>query len=576
MIEIEVTYDGRTIPLQCNLNENMKEIFIKFCSKAIVDINSIYFIYNGNVINDNSSLELIINQFDKERKKMTILSVSKDEQINKEKKRENDSFVKAEQVICPKCGEISKINIKDYIINLYGCKNNHSTENILLENFEETQKIDESKIICGDCNAKNKKNAYHKLFYFCWHCKINLCPLCKETHKKDHYIEDYNMKNYICPDHGDNYYSYCQTCDKNLCIGCENEHLNHNKINFGTILPKKNELNNHLIELNNYIEDFKKEVNLLKEKLNFIVDNMDNYFRLVKDIYNSWNIKKRNFEILNNISEIKTYSFYVEQKLKIINTDTDIISKFKNIINIFNLIKNNYKNEEKNIINNKTEIIKNDFNSICNSNNYKNVNSNNIIYDQNENNSSNDIFINETSNNRKYFNDKNLENNIYNAPKEKKYNNETLENTKNNINKEEVKENMKQNNIKENKIYIEKRESKKQNKLNESTEKIKEAKTYNMQEEIKNYNNQKEIKCDFESKESLKEIVHTLEQKGNENYQKSKNNNKGQIHLIFIFNDNIYELDIEKNKTIENMVKSLKKRYKIFKKKILWFALKRI
>ena len=348
MIEVQVTYEGRVIPLQCNGHQNMKDIFLKFCTKAILDINSIYFVYNGNIINEESHLEAILNQIDKGRKKITILAFPKEEQINRRKEGENKSLVKAEQIICPKCGEISHINIKDYIINIYGCKNNHSTENILLENFEETQKIDEAKIICNKCNTQNKKNAYNRLFYFCWNCKLNLCPLCKEAHDKSHYIEDYNMKNYICPEHGDNYYSYCQVCNKNICSGCENDHINHDRITFGIMLPKKEDLNNQLIELNNYIKEFKNEINLLKEQLNYIVENMEHYLRLVEDIYNSYNIKKKNYEVLKNINQIKYNNICVGQELEIIKSDNEIIQKFKNIINIFYKMKNKFISKETN------------------------------------------------------------------------------------------------------------------------------------------------------------------------------------------------------------------------------------
>ena len=44
------------------------------------------------------------------------------------------------------------INIKNYKINLQGCKNKHIFNNILLNKYEETQEIDLSKILCDICN----------------------------------------------------------------------------------------------------------------------------------------------------------------------------------------------------------------------------------------------------------------------------------------------------------------------------------------------------------------------------------------------------------------------------------------
>ena len=60
--------------------------------------------------------------------------------------KEND-IIKSKNIICPECKESIKMEIKDYKINLYGCKNKHRIENILLNEFEETQYIDRLKII---------------------------------------------------------------------------------------------------------------------------------------------------------------------------------------------------------------------------------------------------------------------------------------------------------------------------------------------------------------------------------------------------------------------------------------------
>ena len=40
---------------------------------------------------------------------------------------------KVKEIICPTCGENCRIDIKDFKIKLYGCKNNHEINNILLE-----------------------------------------------------------------------------------------------------------------------------------------------------------------------------------------------------------------------------------------------------------------------------------------------------------------------------------------------------------------------------------------------------------------------------------------------------------
>ena len=63
----------------------------------------------------------------------------------KENKKDNN-IIKSKEIICPECRENIKINIKEYKI-LYECKNKH--KNIITFNeFDKSQNIDESKIIC--------------------------------------------------------------------------------------------------------------------------------------------------------------------------------------------------------------------------------------------------------------------------------------------------------------------------------------------------------------------------------------------------------------------------------------------
>lgn len=69
------------------------------------------------------------------------------------------------EIICPTCKENCLIEIKDYKISLYGCKNYHRKNNILLSEFKETQKINISDIICNICKERNKGNTHNNDFY---------------------------------------------------------------------------------------------------------------------------------------------------------------------------------------------------------------------------------------------------------------------------------------------------------------------------------------------------------------------------------------------------------------------------
>ena len=70
MIQIEFNYKGRLINVQCNEEEKLKNIYTRICSKIELDINKVYFIYNGSLLNEEFTIESVINKFDKSRKMM--------------------------------------------------------------------------------------------------------------------------------------------------------------------------------------------------------------------------------------------------------------------------------------------------------------------------------------------------------------------------------------------------------------------------------------------------------------------------------------------------------------------------
>jgi len=221
MSEVAFCYQGTNTIIQCSLNDKMKDIFINFGIKIGIDINSLYFLYRGKKL-EELTLEETINEEDIKLNKINIIVG------NKEDKENN---IKSKEIICPICKECIKIKIDNYRISLNECKNNHNINNILIKDFENTQYINQRKIICNQCNENNIGNSFNKEFYICNTCKINLCPLCKkEKHDKNHNVIKYEQKYYICDKHNKIYDSFCMKCKKNICILCEQEHNNHNLI----------------------------------------------------------------------------------------------------------------------------------------------------------------------------------------------------------------------------------------------------------------------------------------------------------------------------------------------------------
>ena len=213
MAQVEFSYNGINTIVQCNLDEKMKDICKKFKDKAQIGNKNIFYTYDGKIgINEELTFEEIANREDKGRSKMNIIVFENEFEIN------TNDIIKSKNIICPDCKENIKMDIKDYKINLYECKNGHRFENILLNEFEETQNIDLSNIICDICKTNNKSKTFNNIFYKCLTCNKSICPLCKSGHEEQHKIIDYDDKYYICEMHNENYISYCEQCKLNLCI----------------------------------------------------------------------------------------------------------------------------------------------------------------------------------------------------------------------------------------------------------------------------------------------------------------------------------------------------------------------
>ena len=263
-------------------------------------------------------------------------------------------FKKADQVVCPICKENCLMKINEYNITLFGCRNGHK-KNILINEFNETQKINISDIICNLCKERNKGNTHNNEFYKCINCKLNICPLCKSNHNKNHNIINYDKINYICTLDNEIYNSYCLQCSKNICISCESEHYNHNMVSFGKMLKDKNAIIEQNSALRIDIDKFKNIIKDIINKLNMLVNNIEIYYEINKNIINNINNKNRNYEMLFNINNININS--IQNDLKNIINENNINIQFNNIIKIYKYI--NTKKESNNI-NNKPNNIKYD------------------------------------------------------------------------------------------------------------------------------------------------------------------------------------------------------------------------
>ena len=144
MSNVIFSFQGNETKIQCQRTDKFKDISKRFTTKAQININKIYYIYDGNVINEELNFEQISKEEDKERNTINIVVGEKDNSSE----IKNNNIIISTDIICPICKENTLININDYKMNMFDCKNGHKMNNICLIDFENTQKIDISKIVC--------------------------------------------------------------------------------------------------------------------------------------------------------------------------------------------------------------------------------------------------------------------------------------------------------------------------------------------------------------------------------------------------------------------------------------------
>ena len=130
-------YEGIKEKIYCNANDKMKDIVNKFLTKINKqnEIEKLYILYHWKYINYDLTFNELANEEDRKKGRIEI-TVNRKEEIKKERKQ----FI-SKDVICPKCKENTFMDIKNFKINFYGCKNNHKINNIFLMNMKKHKKI---------------------------------------------------------------------------------------------------------------------------------------------------------------------------------------------------------------------------------------------------------------------------------------------------------------------------------------------------------------------------------------------------------------------------------------------------
>ena len=327
MVNVIFLFNEEKAVMQCEKENKLKDICKNFVSKMGGNMNNLYFIYNGNPVNLELTYDEQVDSIDRNLNEMKILVHERNKTIDIEELKNS------KLIICPKCQENCRINIKDYKIKLFECKNGHKTSDILLNEYEETQKIIESKIICSNCDI-SKSHKHNNKFYKCVTCKQNLCPLCVSLHN-NHIIIDYDKINFTCHIHSQLYNSYCNDCKKNICKLCRKEHSKHKTTFFEQLIPKENEIKQQLFKFRKKLEKLNYNIREIMKLLSKVIENMETFYKINSDIVNNYQTNGQNYQILQNINEVNNF-IRIQNDIDEIINDNNIYNKFQKLLNISN------------------------------------------------------------------------------------------------------------------------------------------------------------------------------------------------------------------------------------------------
>lgn len=235
--------------------------------------------------------------------------------------------IKRKDIICPICKEKCFITFRDYKINL-NCEQKHYTNNILLKDYDETQK-NRKTIICSKCN-KNKSTQFYK----CIECQNIYCQNCKDQHTINHKLIEVEIINYNCLRHNSEFTFYCKDCEINICEKCKSTHQNNHSF------ISLNDMNNNI-----NIEKLKEEINKMKDAINNIItmlkeiiESIDIYFEINKKIDDNYN--KNNYIFLQNVENINNFNEKVINDIEAILRNDKVDIKFKKLTKMYERMMN--------------------------------------------------------------------------------------------------------------------------------------------------------------------------------------------------------------------------------------------
>lgn len=272
--KIIFTLDCIDTEIQCTKEKKMKDICQKFASKRDININSLIFLYNGNIINFELSFQEQANSLDKSKNEMKILVYTK----------EYDKY------ICPKCNK-KQINLKDLdeiIISNNEIKEKVNGVKFMIENMIKNSFIEAMNsqlkninIILNTINEDIKKNN-DKIKNV-----LNDYILNKDLRNKDVNVNNINQFNNNIKNN----------------INFNNANLMNNNINYmNNSFNNSNNFNfnqNMNFNLNNSMNNINNFSNMNQFSNNLPINKIQNNMNIIESLPNKTGLKK-----IGNLSNI--------------------------------------------------------------------------------------------------------------------------------------------------------------------------------------------------------------------------------------------------------------------------------
>ena len=220
----------------------------------------------------------------------------------------------------------NKILLKDYLRKIR-------------KNYQNQQK---------ECSLCNKKIDIEEI-YFCSSCNIFMCKKClNDKHmkeKNDHPSIKFDSINTCCYIHKKENKFYCKNCFENICENCLNSnfHKNHEIIKLNDILIDDKYLKEINDEINNEEKTVKTMSNKFERYMDFIQEKFDEYIhlrneevQLKKNILNTYEKNKNNYNAINNVRKIKFNYYKINEDKEMEqaeNKNLNQLKSFKRLIN---------------------------------------------------------------------------------------------------------------------------------------------------------------------------------------------------------------------------------------------------